>query len=313
MSILNAPYFHDEMAAFAHLEAILWPKGPVCPHCGGNERIYKLEGVKDKRGNVRLGLHKCGHCRKQFTVRVGTVFESSHVPLHLWLQATYLMVASKKGISAHQLHRCLEVTYKTAWFMAHRIREAMKGSFFGRLGGPGKVVEVDETFIGQSAHERKKRGGYSHKQKVLSLVERDGNVRSFHIRHATTDWIIPIVKAQIAKESTVYSDDAGYYKHLKKSFAEHETVRHTAREYGRGKVHTNTIEGYFSIFKRGMRGIYQHCKEKHLHRYLAEFDFRYNHRKIDDRERASQALKGIVGRRLTYGGPSGQQKPMVPA
>jgi transposase-like protein len=305
MSILSKPYFHDEAAALAKLEEIVWPKGPICPHCGNAERIYKLEGVKNKRGAVRPGLHKCGKCRKQFTVRVGTVFESSHIPLHKWLQATYLLCSSKKGISAHQLHRVMEITYKSAWFMAHRLREAMRTGDLAPFGGEGSIVESDETFFGRD-YTKKPKGsrkgrGYAHKFKVLSLVDRtSGKARSFKVDAVDGKTIIPIIRKYVAKETMMVTDEAAHYRHLAAGFAGHEIVRHSKNEYGRGVIHTNTIEGYFSIFKRVMKGIYQHCSEKHLHRYLAEFDFRYNERRVTDGERAETALRGIKGKRLTY-------------
>lgn len=310
MSILNAPYFHDEAAAFAKLESVLWPEGPVCPKCGNGERIYSLEGVRSKsskknpEGVVRHGLKKCGKCRQQFTVRVGTVFESSHIALHHWLQAVYLLCCSKKGISSHQLHRILEIKYQSAWFMTHRIREAMRDGGLAPMDGGsegGPVVEVDETFFGMKKGARKNHG-YQHKNAVLSLVERGGQVRSFHIDAATQANILPIVQANIQAESTVHTDEARYYSELKNEYT-HETVSHKDDEYVRGNVTTNSIEGYFSIFKRGMKGVYQHCSEKHLHRYLAEFDFRYNNRiklGVDDEQRTVRALKGIAGKRLTY-------------
>lgn len=315
MSVLNAPHFHDEAAAFAKLEAVLWPNGPVCPKCGNSDRIYVLDGVRSKpskkspEGLVRHGLKKCGKCRQQFTVRVGTVFESSHIPLHKWFQAVHLMCCSKKGISSHQLHRVLEITYEAAWFMSHRIREAMRsGSLapMGRKGGSG-VVEADETFIGRKKGAPVKRGA-GHKNAVLSLVERGGTVRSVHVDDVKASTLIPIVNENIAKEARVMTDDAvTYYKKLD-GFASHETVNHAANEYvrhedGKPLIHTNTIEGYFSIFKRGMKGVYQHCSEKHLHRYLAEFDFRYNARSalgVEDVERTERALQGIAGKRLLY-------------
>ena len=301
MSVLNKAYFHDETAAFAKLESIVWPDGPFCPHCGCVEKIYAITGK-----SARLGLKKCGNCRKQFTVKVGTVFESSHVPLHLWFQAVFLMVSSKKGISAHQLHRTLEVTYKTAWFMAHRIREAMRTGAFDVFGGEGKTVEVDETFIGNDRtikpkHEKRGRG-YAHKHKVLALVDREsGKAHSMVVDDLRAKTLVPILKDRIAAETRVITDEAGQYKNLDREFAEHHFVHHGRGEYGRGDIYTNTIEGYFSIFKRGMKGVYQHCAKRHLHRYLAEFDFRYNMRKITDAERAEAALLGIRGKRLTYG------------
>jgi len=307
MSVLSKPYFHDEKAAFEKLEQIVWPNGPVCPHCGneGDKPVYDL-------AKTRMGLKKCGACRKQFTVRVGTVFESSHIPLHKWLQASYLLCSSKKGISAHQLHRVMEITYKSAWFMAHRLREAMRTGDLSPLGGEGSIVESDETFIGRD-YTKKPRGtkkgrGYGHKFKVLALVDRNtGKARSFKIDRVDGKTVIPIVRKNIAKETVVFTDDAAHYKHLKAGFAGHEIVRHSKGQYGYGIVHTNTIEGFFSIFKRGMKGIYQHCSEKHLHRYLAEFDFRYNERTVTDGERAEAALRGIKGKRLTYRIPDGSR------
>ena len=296
MSVLSAPYFRDEAAAFQQLEATLWPQGPVCPRCGGMDRITAVKGA-------RMGLRRCGPCKRQFTVTVGTVFESSHVKLHMWLQAVYLMCSSKKGISSHQLMRVLEVQYKTAWFMTHRIREAMaSGSGLPPMGGEGKVVEVDETFIGQK-QDMPKRRGYAHKHAVLTLVERGGKSRSFHVDGTKASDLLPIIKANIDPKTHIMTDEAGQYASLKKHFAGHDFVQHGKGEYVRGKVHSNTVEGFYSVFKRGMKGIYQHCSEKHLHRYVAEFDFRYNNRVrlgVDDAERAVNALRGIVGKRLTY-------------
>ncbi len=297
MSILNAPYFQDEEAAYAKLESIVWPHGPVCPHCGTMEKMKRLAGKA-----TRPGLYKCYACRKQSRVTVGTVFEASHVKLHVWLQAVFLMCSSKKGISSNQLARVLDVTVKTAWFMSQRIREAMRTGGLEPLGGLGAVVEADETFIGRKEGAMKRRG-YSHKRAVLSLVERGGTVRSFHVDGTSTDDIMPILKANIAKETAIMTDEAGQYHKVNQHFASHEFTRHGRGEYVRGDVHSNTIEGYFSIFKRGMKGVYQHCAEKHLHRYLAEFDFRYNLRAklgFCDSARAEGALKGIVGKRLTY-------------
>jgi transposase-like protein len=316
MSILNKPHFHNEEAAFARLEALLWPNGPVCPHCGNTERIYSLKGVRSKpskknpEGIVRHGLKKCGACRKQFTVRVGTVFESSHIPLHKWFQAAHLLCASKKGISSHQLHRVLEITYEAAWFMGHRLREAMRSGAIAPMGGAGGIIEADETFIGQKKGAKPKgqnKGrGYAHKHAVLALVERGGEVRTVQVEDVKTTTLIPILKANIAREARVMTDEAGQYAHLRNEFAEHGVVRHGKGEYVRGDIHTNTLEGYFSIFKRGMKGVYQHCSEKHLHRYLAEFEFRYNNRiamNVNDEQRTANAIKGVVGRRLTYRRP----------
>jgi transposase-like protein len=309
MSILTKKHFHDEEAAFAELESILWPEGPVCPHCGGMDRIYSLKGVRTKpskkhpEGVERHGLKKCGHCRKQFTVRVGTVFEDSHAPLHKWFQAIHLLCSSKKGISSHQLHRILEVQYNTAWFMSHRIREAMRaGPLAPPMGSGGGTVEADETYIGKTQFPKMPRGGFQHLRTVLTLVERGGNARSFHIERTDARSVLPIIEDNIAKEATVNTDEGRHYLRLKK-MRKHETVNHKRGEYVRGEVHTNTVEGYFSIFKRGMRGTYQHCKEKHLHRYLAEFDFRYNNRSalgVEDVARSKNAVVGAKGKRLTY-------------
>jgi transposase-like protein len=306
MSLLSQEHLQNEEAAYAWVEAHIWPNGPVCPHCGGSERISKMQGKA-----TRTGLYKCYACRKQFRVTVGTIFEKSHVPMHLWLQAFYLIAGSKKGISANQLHRTLGITLKSAWFVGHRIREAMRiGSLMAPMGGDGGsgVVEADETFIGRKPGAPKKRG-YGHKNAVLSLVERGGEVRSFHVADVKADTVVTIVKGNIAKEAHVMTDDAGQYRDRLADFAEHGVVNHTAGEYVRGTVHTNTVEGYFSIFKRGMKGVYQHCSEKHLHRYLAEFDFRYNNRiarGVNDEARATRMVKGVVGKRLTYQGTNGR-------
>lgn len=299
MSVLSAPYFHDEAAAYAFLEGLLWPEGPSCPHCGNVDQA-KIGILKGK--STRPGVRKCYACRKPFTVKVGTVFESSHVKLNLWLQAAFLITSSKKGFSAHQLHRVLEVNYRTAWFMLHRLREAMRGGKMPPLGGEGAAVEADETFIGRKAGE-KVRTGFQHKRVVLTLVERGGNLRSFHIEKANKAQVGSIVAANVHRESTLMTDEAKHYQTVGKRFAAHKVVNHKAEEYVRGDAYTNTLEGFFSIFKRGMRGVYQHCAEKHLHRYLAEYDFRYNNRTamgIEDEERADRALKGIVGKRLKY-------------
>ncbi len=301
MSVLSRPEFHDEAKAFEHLERIIWAHGRACPHCGGVDRITKVTANPEKR--IRLGLWRCGDCKKQFTVKVGTVFEHARLPLNKALRAVYLMTSSKKGISAHQLHRILEVTYKTAWFLAHRIREAMRTGDLAPFGGAGGIVEVDETFIGNRKGAEKKRA-FHHKMKVLALVDRStGRSRAMVVDNVSAAHIVPIVRDNIAAEAHVITDEANQYRHLHNDFAAHDFVSHGRGEYGRGEVHTNTIEGYFSIFKRGMKGVYQHCGEKHLHRYLAEFDFRYSNREangIDDAERSREAMRGIVGKRLTY-------------
>lgn len=312
MSILDKAYFHNEKAAFRHLEKLLWADGVSCPHCGTVDRAGRLEGVKGKNLKVRLGLWKCYECRKQFTVRVGTVFEHCRIPLHKCLQAVHLMASSKKGISAHQLHRVLEIQYKSAWFLAHRIREAMRDGKLAPMGGAGQVVEVDETFIGfqEGANSKTKRVSQQFRNVVLTLVERGGSARSFHVDGTRVADIAPILRENIRRESELNTDEAIYYRQVGKEFAEHGAVNHKAEEYGRREgerlITTNTVEGYYSIFKRGMKGVYQHCAEKHLHRYLAEFDFRYSNRTamgVDDVERASRTVKGAAGKRLTYRQP----------
>jgi transposase-like protein len=319
MSALSKPYFHDEAAAFTFVESILWPVGPVCPHCGCTGRVYVLQGVRTKpskknpEGIVRHGLKKCGDCRQQFTVRVRTIFEESHLPMTKWLQAIFLMCSSKKGVSAHQLHRTLETTYKTAWFLAHRIREAMRSGELAPFGGGGGIVEADETFIGNRKGVPIPEGGIGHKMKVLSLVDRNtGAKRSFVLPDFKPQTIADLVSANLSREAILMTDEAGHYKRVGKTVAAHWTVYHQGKEYGRWEngvsISTNIIEGSFAIFKRGMRGVYQHCAEKHLHRYLAEFDFRYSNRValgVDDQERAERALKGVVGKRLTYRRPDG--------
>lgn len=310
MCNLTSPYFNDDTAAREYLEAQRWPNGPACPHCGGVERIYKIEANADKK--IREGLYQCNDCNNQFTVTVGTVFERSKVPLHKWLAATYLMCSSKKGISSKQIERTLGVTYKTAWFMTHRIREAMRDGSPGIMGGGGSTVEVDETFIGNKKKPGQKGRGYAHKEKILTLVERNGKARSFHVDAVNAKTLIPIIKDQVDANTHVMTDEASQYtstnahrtySNIKPHFASHQFVRHGIGEYVRGDIHTNTIEGFFSIFKRGMKGIYQHCSKQHLKRYLCEYDFRYNYREklgYDDLQRTNIALKGIEGKRITY-------------
>ena len=304
-SILKGEQFQNEEAAFAYVEALLWPNGPVCPHCGNadQDRIHKMRGK-----TTRIGLRKCYECKGQFTVRQGTVFESSHLPLHLWLQIVHLMCASKKGISTNQIQRMLSCSMKTAWFLTHRIREAMRDGSLAPMGGAGSVVEIDETYIGRKEGFETKRG-YGHKNAVLSLVERKGRARSFHVESATKEQIIPIVRDNVDHESHVMTDEANRYARFGHEFAGHGVVDHSRDEYGYTdretgmKINTNTVEGFYSIFKRGMVGVYQRCGEQHLHRYLAEFDFRYSYRQklgFDDGARAEQALLGVKGKRLTY-------------
>jgi transposase-like protein len=309
MSILSRPYFHDEASAYAFLEGIVWPDGPICPHCGSIDHAYRIKANTAKR--VRHGLLKCAYCRQQFTVKVNTVFEHCRIPLNKCLQAAYLMAASKKGVSANQLSRTLEITVKSAWFLAHRIREAMRSGDFTPFGDGGGAVEIDETFIGRDVtprgKPRPKKRGYEHKMKVLSLVDREtGRAKSIVMDALSVATVSPILRENIAQEARVMTDESGLYRHLQKHFAEHGVVRHKADEYvsrSDASVHTNTIEGFFSIFKRGMKGVYQHCSKEHLHRYLAEFDFRYTNRialEVDDAMRAERMLKGIRYKRLTY-------------
>ncbi len=304
---ISAPHFHDEDKARAYLEARRWPNGPFCPHCGvTDERITKLEGEKH-----RPGLYQCNDCHGQFSVTVGTLYERSHIPLHKWLLATHLMTASKKGVSAHQLHRMLGITYKSAWFMAHRIREGLPPRKPEPVGGEGKTIEADETYVGgkeRNKHRSKRNsdniGGVG-KEAVFSLVERGGKVRSQHVANVTAANLRPILREQLkdADKTALMTDGEGQYRLVRDMFASHETVNHGIGEYVRGNAHTNTIEGYFSILKRGIIGTYHHVSPQHLKRYLAEFDFRYNERTalgVDDKMRADRALAGIEGRRLTY-------------
>ena len=299
-SVISDKHFHNEAAAYAFVEARVWPNGPVCPHCGGVDRISKMGGK-----STRIGAYKCYQCRKPFTVKIGTIFEASHVPMRHWLQAIFLMASSKKGISSNQLHRTLGCTLKTAWFISHRIREAMRDGKLAPMGGAGKTVEADETFIGKIgfAPKGRKKPGVAFRNVVLTLVERGGSARSFHIDTHNLSEVTAIVRANVHHETAMNTDEGSWYNELGEHFASHETVHHKSDEYVRGDVTTNTVEGYYSIFKRGMKGVYQHCKEKHLHRYLSEFDFRYSNRiavGVDDVARAELALKGVVGKRLTY-------------
>ncbi|MCR2833011.1 IS1595 family transposase [Parerythrobacter lacustris] len=305
MSALSRPEFHGEEAAFAHLEKLIWNGAPLCPHCGGMDRITKVKANPAKR--IRVGLWRCGDCKRQFTIKVGTVFEHMRLPLHKALQAVYLVTSSKKGISAHQLHRTLEITYKSAWFLLHRIREAMRDdSDIAPMGGNGGVVEVDETFIGRLKGVEKKRA-FHHKMKVLALVDRDsGKARTMVVDNVKAETLMPLVLANVAREARVMTDEHSGYRDAGKFFAAHGTTSHGKGEYVNlqdRSIHSNTVEGYFSIFKRGMKGVYQHCGEEHLHRYLAEFEFRYNNRAAlgcNDSDRSEAALKGITGKRLTY-------------
>jgi transposase-like protein len=305
-SILSAPYFHNEESAYAFVEGRLWPNGPVCPKCGVIGNSAKLKGK-----STRVGVYKCRDCRKPFRVTVGTIFEASHIPLNIWLQAVFLVASSKKGISSNQLHRSLGISLKSAWFMSHRIRESMRGGDLALFGQGGGVVEVDETYIGRD-HTIKPKGekrgrGFHHKNKVLSLVDRNsGQARSFVVDHVDSKTLGPIVRANLAREARLMTDENRAYTLVGREFAAHAIVSHQSGEYVNKHwpgMHTNTIESFFSVFKRGMKGVYQHCAHNHLHRYLAEFDFRYNNRKalgVEDSERADKLLKGVVGKRLTY-------------
>jgi transposase-like protein len=314
MAAYTDAHFNNEEAARATLERVLWPSGPVCPHCGVIGHAY---------ARSKPGVWRCAEkdCRHDFTVTMKTVMERSHIPLHKWLLGFHLFTASKKGFSAHQLHRTLGITYRSAWFMAHRIREAMRAGGLGSIppmGGEGKIVEADETYYGSVPEAKriykttsgrpftrgsKKGRGPANKRTIVSLVERGGSVRSFHVAFASQSSVEDIIKENIDKESRLHTDESRLYHWASDLVAKHETVRHSAKEYARGDVNTNSVEGYFSIFKRGMKGVYQHCDEKHLHRYLAEFDFRYNHREalgFNDGERAAHAIVNASGKRLTY-------------
>jgi transposase-like protein len=314
-NIPNNPIFHDEEAARAHLERLRWPQGVLCVHCGAfGDAISKVEKTDKRRKPAdptkrhkpaRAGRYFCKECEGTFTVTVGTVMEDSHVPIHKWLFAFREYMSSKNGLSAHQLHRSIGVSYKTAWFMGHRIREALRqgGLAPPRMGGSqNKVVESDETFIGRKPDVKKQRG-YKHKHAVLTLIDRtSGEACSFHVDEANAANIVPIVRANVAKETTVATDEAAYYTQLNKEY-HHGAVNHSADEWVVGEFHTNSAEGFFSQFKRSVRGTYSHISEKHLHRYLAEFDFRYSNRAklgVDDTKRTERALRGIQGKRLTY-------------
>jgi len=317
-SVLDEPRFRNEQAAYAYVEAIVWANGRVCPHCGVVDKSGALKGK-----STRIGTYKCYACRKPFTVKINTIFEKSHVPMHIWLQAMHIMCSSKKGFSANQFCRTLGVDFKTGWFIGHRIREAMAdhSDVFGPIGGAGKIIEIDETFWGRKEGSERvdpwqfsnekgwNKGGMGapgrarSKIPVVTLVERGGKARSIKAENVTAAELRKIVFAHADTKSDLMTDQNRSYRGIGRRFASHETVNHSIDEYVRGTAHTNTVEGFFSIFKRGMRGIYQHCSEKHLHRYLAEFDFRYSNRialGVDDIERTERAIRGIVGKRLTY-------------
>lgn len=295
MTNITDPIFHNEEAALAHIEASRWADGVYCPHCGSTN-VHRMGG------KTQAGMHLCNDCRDKFTVRTGSVMERSHVPLHKWLLATHLLASSKKGISAHQIGRMLGVTYKTAWFLCHRIREAMNGTGNeGPLGGENKVVEADETYVGGKAKNRAYRQPRA-KQAVVALVERGGNVASYHVANVTAKQLRPLIVTKIDRASYLMTDESPVYSRMGREFAGHGAVNHSASKYVTtgGFKHSNTVENFFSIFKRGVIGTYHHMSEAHLSRYCAEFDFRYNHRDVTDAERAAAALKGAVGKRLTY-------------
>jgi transposase-like protein len=310
---LTDPIFTDEDKAREHFEAIHWPNGPICPHCGAtSEHVTKMAGK-----TTRPGLYQCNACREPFTLKMGTVMESSHISYRKWALAFHLMASSKKGMSAHQLHRMLGVTYKTAWFLAHRIREAMREIDTEPMGGEGKTVEIDETFVGgleKNKHRSKRQHvgtGGAGKEAVFSLVERGGRVRSHHVPAVTAATLRPIITDQVHEATFVMTDEGATAKSLGRGFEKHDAVNHSIGEYVRGDAHTNTIEGYFSIFKRGITGVYHHVSEQHLKRYLCEFDFRYNERialGVTDGERAAKAIKSGAGKRLTYRDPRGAQQ-----
>jgi transposase-like protein len=305
-SHLDNPIFHDDSAAREWFEARIWPDGPFCPHCG-SVTVTRLHGKKH-----RSGLFQCNDCREQFTVTVNTVCERSKIPLHKWCMAIYLLNSSKKGMSALQMHRMMGGSYKTAWFMMHRIREAMhEGKLPGGLGGANQVVEADETYVGGKARNRKNK--VPAKTAVLSLVERDGKVRSFPIGNVTAQSLRPIIVSHVNRASYLMTDESTVYPSIGREFSGHGTVNHSAEEYVRAYFwHTNTVEGYFSILKRGIVGVYHWVSEAHLHRYAAEFDFRYNHRialGYSDMQRTEIAAAGIYGKRLTYRRPG--QRPNV--
>jgi transposase-like protein len=307
-AIFSAPHFNDEASAYAYVEARIWPDGRVCPKCGVFDKSGPLKGKSN-----RIGLYKCYACRKPFTVKVGTIFEDSHIQMRDWLVAIHMICSSKKGVSSNQLHRTLGITLKSAWFMSHRIREAMTDTDTTPVGGAGGVVEVDETYLGPTTYRTRTmpdgttkvvgNTGNVDKRKVVTLVERGGKARSHHVARVTAENISEILNRYVHPDTRLMTDEGKFYREPGKEFFMHERVNHKKKEYVRGDVYTNTVEGFFSIFKRGLSGVYQHCSEQHLHRYLTEFDFRYSNRVrlgVDDTQRAEKALKGVSGKRLTY-------------
>lgn len=292
---LSNPIYHDADKAREHLEALLWADGPVCPHCQTRDRASKIKGG-------RAGLYFCNACRQQFTVTVGTVFERSKIPLNKWVLASHIMSASKTGVSAHQLHRMLDITYKSAWFMCHRVREAMKDTGKAPMGGEGEQVQSDETYFGKSSKRAKSyKKGHSHKMKIVALVEpKSGQARAFRVSKIDYIRVRKHVVANIDRKSTLVTDDANLYRYIGEEFGKHETINHTRREYvSKSGLTTNNVENFFGVFKRCMKA-HIHVEDQHLQRYLSEVTFRYSNRKISDFERAEKALKGIEGKRLTY-------------
>ena len=295
MADLLAPHFTDADKAREYLEALRWPNGPVCPHCGTEGEHYALKGASH-----RAGLLKCKDCRKQFSVTVGTVFERSKIPLNKWLLAVHLMCASKKAMSSHQIHRMLGVTYKSAWFMTHRIREAMKPGSTGLMGEGGGVVEADETFWGNNGKQPKGARGFAHKMKVVSLVERDGEKRSVVVPNVNAKTLRSVLEANVSKSAHLMTDEHAGYTKVGREFASHGVTRHSRGEYAISAIHSNTAEASFSLLKRGLVGTFHHVGEQHLQRYVTEFDFRWNHRKTTDQERGDILLKSVAGKRLKY-------------
>jgi transposase-like protein len=299
-SVLSADHFHDEAAALAFIEARLWPNGPVCPHCGEASRVGRINAK-----GFKIGMCKCYACRKKFSVTNKTVMESSHIPLHVWLQGMHIMCTSKKGFSANQFHRILGITLKSAWFLGHRLREAMKELSWpdvGPMGGEGMTIEADETWIGGKAANRAF-GPIAPKVAVVALVERNGRSRGFVVSNVTANNLQPILARHVHNDTKFMTDEANVYTYPGRWFKSHETVNHSEKEYVRGDAYTNSVEGYFSILKRGIYGCYFHVSEAHLHRYVAEFDFRHSYRiktGFDDLARTDRAIRGMKGKRLTY-------------
>lgn len=299
---LTNPIFNDENKARKHLETLRWPDGAYCPHCGEAENVHLLEGK-----STRPGLYQCNSCLQAFTVTVGTVMERSHIPLQKWVLAFHLMNASKKGMSAYQMHRMLGVTYKSAWFMCHRIREAMRDANPSAMGGEGKSVQADETYYGNSKRAKSYRKGHRYKNKVVALVEPNGRARAFKVEKANMSTVRKILVTNVRRTSELHTDESPIYKEVGREFAAHKTVEHGWNQQGYyvgadGQT-TNNVENFFGVFKRGMKGVYHFCGEQHLQRYLDEFSFRYSNRAglgVDDLERAALAIKGATGKRLTY-------------